>query len=231
MRRPPLVEMRNIRVSFGGVHAVDGVTRRSQRRRGRRAGRRKRRREVHADPRAVRRASAGRRRDLHRRREGLDHESAGRAEPRDRDDLPDARARRQRRCSGEPLPRPGADDAFRLARRRRHGVGDARGHGPAEPEVPELQGAGRIAVGRPAPVGCHRARGPLQRPNPDHGRADGGPRAGRDRAGARARQPAEGAGDRDLPHQPRHPRRLRSGGPDQRHATRASWSAPWTRTR
>ena len=24
--RPPLVEMRNIRVSFGGVHAVDGVT-------------------------------------------------------------------------------------------------------------------------------------------------------------------------------------------------------------
>ena len=36
---------------------------------------------------------------------------------------------------------------------------------------------------RPAPVRGHRPGRPLQRQDPDHGRADGGPRAGRDRPG------------------------------------------------
>ena len=45
----PLVEMRDIRVAFGGVHAVDGVTDRPLPGRGRRPRRRQRRRQVHAD--------------------------------------------------------------------------------------------------------------------------------------------------------------------------------------
>ena len=43
---------------------------------------------------------------------------------------------------------------------------------------------------------------------------------GRDRAGARAHRPAEVGGHRDLPHQPRHPRRVRPRRPHQRHAHR-----------
>ena len=60
----------------------------------------------------------------------------------------------------------------------------------------------------------------LQRQDPDHGRADGGARPGRDGAGARPRPPAQDGGHRHLPDQPRHPRRLRPVRPDQRHVPR-----------
>ena len=116
-------------------------------------------------------------------------------------------------------------DPHRGARRLGHGVGDARGDAPPQPAVHEPQDARQVAVGRPAPGGRDRPRHPLQRPDPDHGRADGGARSGRDRPGPRARRPAEVGGHRHLPHQPRHPRRVRPRRPDQRHAHRASSSA------
>ena len=80
-----------------------------------------------------------------------------------------------------------------------------QGDGPAQPQLPPLQGAGEVAVRRPAPVGGHRPRHPLQRPHPDHGRADGGARAAGNRAGRRTDQAAQGRGHRHLPDQPRHP--------------------------
>ena len=48
-----------------------------------------------------------------------------------------------------------------------------------------VQGSGQGAVRRPAPVGGDRARDPVQRADPDHGRADGGARAAGDGAGRR----------------------------------------------
>ena len=137
-----------------------------------------------------------------------------------RDDLPDARPRRQHRRAGQPVPRPRADDPPRLARRLEHGGRDAQDHGPPEPELHALRAAREVAVGRPAPGRGHRPRGLLQRPDPDHGRAHRGARAGRDRPGPQPRPPAQGRGHRDLPHQPRHPRRLRPVRPDQRHVPR-----------
>ena len=65
------------------------------------------------------------------------------------------------------------------ARRCRDGGRVPQGDGPPQPQFPPLQGAGDGALRRPAPVGGHRARHPLQRPHPDHGRADGGARARR----------------------------------------------------
>ena len=60
--------------------------------------------------------------------------------------------------------------------------------GRLNPQLQELQDAGEVAVRRPAAVGGHRPGDPLQRPDPDHGRADRGARAGRDRPGPRARR-------------------------------------------
>ena len=78
----------------------------------------------------------------------------------------------------------------------------------------------RLPVGRPAAVRRNRACGPFQRQDPDHGRAHRGARPGRDGSGSRSDQAAEVRGNRHLPDQPRHPRRVRSGGPHQRHAPR-----------
>ena len=141
---PPLVEMRNIRVSFGGVHAVDGVTVDLN------AG------EVvglvggnGAGKSTLIRALSG----AHPPDEGeiyIDGEKVSISQP----------ARRAKTYGIETIYQTLAladnvDAAanlflgrelttrFGLARRRRHGVGDARGHGPPEPEVPELQGPGR----------------------------------------------------------------------------------------
>ena len=58
------------------------------------------------------------------------------------------------------------------------------------------------ALRRPAPVGGDRARDPVQRPHPDHGRADGGARAAGDGAGRRAGADAQGRRHRHLPDQP-----------------------------
>ena len=81
----------------------------------------------------------------------------------------------------------------------------------AEPAVQESENARQVAVGWSAPVGGHRPCRALQRTDPHHGRAHGGPRPGRDGAGSRPHHAAEGGGHRDLPDQPRHPRRVRSG--------------------
>ena len=62
----------------------------------------------------------------------------------------------------------------------------AQRDGPAQPALPALQGSGQGAVRRPAPVGGDRARDPVQRANSDHGRTDRGARPAGDRAGRRA---------------------------------------------
>ena len=67
----------------------------------------------------------------------------------------------------------------------RDGGRDAEGHGSAEPELQALHDAREVAVRRPAPGGGDRPGGLLQRPDPDHGRADRGPRPGGDRPGPR----------------------------------------------
>ena len=118
----------------------------------------------------------------------------------------------------------------RLARRLEHGGRDAQGHGPPEPELHELQPARQVAVRRPAPGRGDRPGGLLQRPDPDHGRADGGARPGGDGAGAQPGAPAQGRGHRHLPDQPRHPRRVRPVGPDQRHVPRPDRGHGRTRT-
>ena len=57
--------------------------------------------------------------------------------------------------------------------------------GRLNPNFKRFKHAGGVAVRRPAPVGGDRPRDPLQRPDPDHGRADRRPRPGRDGAGPR----------------------------------------------
>ena len=109
--RAPLVEMRDISIAFGGIHAVDDVSRRPSSRRGRRPARPQRRRQVDADQDPVRRLQARRRRDLRRRRAGRHPQPARRQALRHRDDLPDPRARRQPRRRRQPLPRPRAAHA------------------------------------------------------------------------------------------------------------------------
>ena len=68
----PLVELRDIRISFGGVHAVDHVTVDLYPGRGGRPARPQRRRQVDADQGALRRLPCRHRRDPRRRREGRD---------------------------------------------------------------------------------------------------------------------------------------------------------------
>ena len=214
--------MRNINVAFGGVHAVDGRDRRPVRRRGRRPRRRQRRRQVHADARRCRAPTrpTPARSSINGEPVTI-NEPARRQGLRHRDDLPDARPGRQHRRGRERVPGPRADDPDRARWTTRHGVRDPQGHGPPEPATSQnFKIAGEVAVRWPAPVGRHRPGGPLQRQDPDHGRAHRGPRPGRDGAGPRPRPPAEGRGDRDLPDQPRHPRRLRPVRPDQRHVPR-----------
>ena len=135
--RVPLVEMRNIRVAFGGVHAVDDVTIDLL------AG------EVMgivggngAGKSTLMRALSGAHRPTRARSSSTAEPSPsptrGTRRLQDRDDLPDAGARRQRRCAGERLPRPRDDDAVGNPRRFRHGGRDAQGHGSAEPELHPL---------------------------------------------------------------------------------------------
>ena len=61
---------------------------------------------------------------------------------------------------------------------------------------------------------------PVQREDPDHGRADRRARACGDRPGAGGDPAAETGGDRHLLDQPRHPRRVRPVRSHQRHAPR-----------
>ena len=134
----PLVEMRNINIAFGGVHAVRDVSI-----------------DLHpgeliglvghngAGKSTLMRALSGAHpadsgEILHQRQAGQHPQPARRQELQHRDDLPDARARRQHRCARQHVPRPRAHHAHGLARRLRDGVGDAQDHGPAEPQLHAL---------------------------------------------------------------------------------------------
>jgi ABC-type sugar transport system ATPase subunit len=57
----------------------------------------------------------------------------------------------------------------RRARRLTHGVGDRRGDAPAEPAVHQSQDSGEVAVKWPAPSGGDRPSHLPQRQDPDHG--------------------------------------------------------------
>ena len=176
--RTPLVEMRNINVAFGGVHAVRDVTHRPLRRRGHRPRRRQRRRQVDADARAVRRPSRRQRRDPRRR--------PGRSRSRN---PRDAKAYNietiyQTLALADNIDAPGNMFLGREMTTRlgslddsSDGGRDPQGHGSAQPELHELRPAGQVAVRRPAPGGRDRPGGLLQREDPDHGRAHGGARA------------------------------------------------------
>ena len=55
--------------------------------------------------------------------------------------------------------------------------------GRLNPRFKNFKSAGEVTLRRPASVGGHRSRRPLQRQDPHHGRADRGPRPGGDGAG------------------------------------------------
>ena len=79
-------------------------------------------------------------------------------------------------------------------------------HGPPQPQLLALRRPRGGALGRPAAVGGHRARGLLRRAHPHHGRADGCAGAAGDQDGLRTDRPAQGRRHRHLSHLPRHPR-------------------------
>ena len=207
--RVPLVELRNISVAFGGVHAVNDVTV-----------------DLYAGEVVglVGGNGAGKSTLVHTlsgahpadsgeiRIDGQLVRSTTPATPaaRHRGHLPTPRARGQHRRGRQLVPRSGAAHPHRCPRRLGDGVGDREGDAPVQPAVQEPEDPGAVALRRPAPVGGHRPRRALQRPHPDHGRADGGARSGRDGAGTRAGHAAEGRRHRHPPHQSRHPRRVRS---------------------
>ena len=98
--------------------------------------------------------------------------------PQHRDDLPDARPGRQRRCARQRLPRPRAHDPPRARSTTRSMENETRKvMGRLNPNFTRFEHAGPLAVRRPAPGRRDRARRLLQRPDPDHGRADRRPRS------------------------------------------------------
>ena len=102
--------------------------------------------------------------------------------PRHRDRLPGPRPGRQSRHRPEHVPGTRATPAP-APRRGRHGAGRGRDPGqPAGDDGAVHPPAGRVAVGRPAPVGGGRQGGDVELQAGHHGRADRGP--GRDPDGA-----------------------------------------------
>src|SRR5438309_159789 len=74
---------------------------------------------------------------------------------------PDARAGRQPRRGGQPLPRTGAAHALQHDGRLCDGIRGTGDVPQAEPELPEYLGAGALSVGRAAPGGRHIASAPF----------------------------------------------------------------------
>ena len=162
--RPPLVEMRNIRVAFGGVHAVDDVT-------------------VDLYPGEVVGLVGGNgagKTTLMRALSGAHKADSGEilvdGEPATINNPRDAKAlgietiyqtlgpRGQHRRRRQHVPRARDHHAIGQPRQRRDGGRHAQGHGPAQPQVHQLRVAGAVALGWPAAVGRHRPGDPLQRP-------------------------------------------------------------------
>ncbi len=178
----PIVEMRNIRVSFGGVHAVEGVS-------------------VDVRPGEVVGLVGGNgagKSTLMRVLSGAQRADAGeilvdgkparspiRAMPRRsgssastrRWPWPTTSMPPETCSSGASCGRGSARSTTRpwSPRRARCSAGSIPGS--------ELQDGGAVAVRRPAPVDRDRPRDPFQRPGPDHGRANCGARTGRDGPG------------------------------------------------
>ena len=179
----PLVEMRDMSVSFGGVHAVKDVTidLRPGEILGLVGGNGAGKSTLIKTP--VRSAEGGLGRDLCRWRRGEHHHPTRCQGLRDRDHLSDPGTGRQSGRPEQHVPGPGAEDPLGHPRRLCDGGRDQEDHGEAQPEVPEVQRAGGLSVRWPATVGRHRPSSPFQRPDPDHGRADRRPWAGGDRAG------------------------------------------------
>ena len=191
---PPLVEMRNIRVSFGGVHAVDGVSVDLY------AG------EVvglvggnGAGKSTLIRALSG----AHPPDGGeiyIDGEKVSITSPQDARNLgietiyqtlalaDNVDAAANLFLGRELTTRFGSldDAAMESATREVMGRLNPKFRNFKVP-VASLSGGQRQSV-------AIATRGPLQRPNPDHGRADGGPRAGGDRAGPRPRSQLKAQG-------------------------------------
>ena len=190
----PLVEMEAISIAFGGIHAVEDASIDLQRGRGRRRARPQRGGQVdaHQDPVGRLQARRGHHpRGRRARRASTIHatpsHTASRRSTR-RSRWPTTWTARPTSIWGANCSPPSARWTTSPWRRRRGKV-----MGRLNPRFPALQGAGDEAVGRPAPVGRHRARDPVQRAHPHHGRADRGAGARGDRAGGRAHRAAQEA--------------------------------------
>ena len=214
----PLVEMRDIRVAFGGLHAVDGVS-------------------IDLYPGEVVALVGGNGAG----KSTLIHTLSG-AHPADSGEIlingepvtihqpRDAQKHGietiyQKLALAENIDAAGNVFLGRELRTRTGALDDSamaaatqKVVGRLNPRFKNLKTAVQLALRRTAADGGDRPSDLLRRQDPHHGRADGRPRPGRDRAGARSGDPAQVRGHRDLPHQPRHPRRVRSGRQDQRDA-------------
>ena len=222
--------MRDINVAFGGVHAVDGVTLDAAPGRGHRPRRRQRRRQVDADARPVRRPPADSGEIL------MDGQPVTIANPRDAKASESRRSTRRSRWPTTSMRRrtcssAGSSDALRTlddsamedATRKVMGRLNPNFKRFATP-VKSLSGGQRQAVAIARAVHFNARVLIMDEPT-----AALGP--GRDGPGARPHPPAEGRGPRDLPRQPRHPRRLRPVRPDQRHVPRPARRHGRTRPR
>ena len=213
-RPPPLVEMRNIRVAFGGVHAVDDVS-------------------VDLYPGEVVALVGGNgagKTTLIRTLSGAHRADAGQilieGTPVTINTPAMPRTSGSRR-STRPSPSPttcGPANIFlgRELTDRRRSLDDTAMEDATRKLMSRSTPSSRTssrpspALRRPASVRRDRPGGALQRTSPDHGRADRRARSRRDRAGAPAHRAVAPGRARHLPDQPRHPPGLRLRRPDQR---------------
>ena len=213
--RVPLVDLRDIRVSFGGVHAVDGVSVNSIPA-SCRSGWRQWRRQVDASgpspaliPRTRARSSSTARRPRSRTRDAKTYGIETIYQTLALADNVDAAANlflgRELKTQIGSLD----DGAMESATRKVMGRLNPKFRNFKVP-VKSLSGGQRQSVAIARAVHFNAKILIMDEPTAALGPAE--------TAQVRARSAAQERGDRDLPDQPRHPRRLRPGRPDQRHA-------------